>query len=200
MISAGTDTSAVTLEWAMSNLLNNPEILMKVRAEIDDKIGLDQLIDESDIVNLPYLQNIVLETLRLYPAVPLLLPHMSKEDCKVAGYDMPRGTILLANAWAMQRDPKLWDEPERFKPERFEKEGETHKLMMPFGIGRRACPGAGLAQRLVSLTLGALVQCFEWERSGEELLDMTEDDGVTLPKMMPLRVMCKSRNIVSKVM
>ncbi|EOA16584.1 hypothetical protein CARUB_v10004749mg [Capsella rubella] len=200
MISAGTDTSAATLEWAMSSLLNHPEILMKVRAEIDDKIGLDRLIEESDIVNLPYLQNTVSETLRLYPAVPLLLPHMSSDDCKVAGYDMPRGTILLANAWAMQRDPKLWEEPERFKPERFEKEGEIHKLMMPFGIGRRACPGAGLAQRLVGLTLGALVQCFEWERVGEELVDMTEDDGVTLPKMMPLRAMCRARNIVSKVM
>lgn len=200
MISAGTDTSAATLEWAMSSLLNHPEILMKVRAEIDDKVGLDRLIDESDIVNLRYLQNTVSETLRLYPAVPLLLPHMSSDDCKVAGYDMPRGTILLVNAWAMHRDPKLWEEPERFKPERFEKEGEIHKLMIPFGIGRRACPGAGLAQRVVSLTLGTLVQCFEWGRVGEELVDMTEDDGVTLPKMMPLRAMCRARNIVSKVM
>ncbi|CAN8275570.1 unnamed protein product [Cochlearia groenlandica] len=116
MISAGSDTSAVTLEWAMSSLLNHPEILMKVRSEIDDKIGLNRLIEESDIVNLHYLQKVVSETLRLYPAVPLLLPHMAREDCKVAGYDMPRGTILLANAWAMHRDPNLWEEHERFNP------------------------------------------------------------------------------------
>ncbi|KAL0686673.1 hypothetical protein Bca4012_086350 [Brassica carinata] len=190
----GTDTSAVTLEWALSNLLNHPEVLKKARAEIDDKIGFDRLVDEPDIVNLPYLQNIVSETLRLYPAVPLLLPHVSSDDCKVAGYDVPRGTMVLTNVWAMHRDPKLWEDPELFKPERFEKEGEAEKLL-PFGMGRRACPGAGLAQRLVSLVLATLVQCFEWERVGEELVDMTEDKGVTLPKLVPLRTMCKSRPI-----
>ncbi|KFK30358.1 hypothetical protein AALP_AA7G251000 [Arabis alpina] len=199
LIVAGTDTSSVTLEWAMSNLLNHPEILKKARIEIDDTIGLDRLVDEPDIVNLPYLQNIVSETLRLYPAVPLLLPHVASEACKVGGYDVPSGTMVLINAWAMHRDPKLWEDPEMFKPERFEKEGEAEKLM-PFGMGRRACPGAGLAQRLVSLALGTLVQCFEWERVGEELVDMTEAKGGTLPKAMPLRTMCKARSIVGKLM
>ncbi|CAA7035866.1 unnamed protein product [Microthlaspi erraticum] len=193
LVIAGTDTSGVTLEWAMSSLLNHPEILKKARAEIEEKIGLDRLIDESDIVKLPYLQNIVSETLRLYPAAPLLLPHFSSEDCKVAGYDMPRGTILLTNAWAMHRDPELWDEPERFKPERFEKVEEDAQKLLPFGMGRRACPGAELGKRLVSLALGCLIQCFEWERVGEELVDMTEGNGVTMPKAIPLRVMCKAR-------
>uniref|UniRef100_A0A1J3G4Q4 Cytochrome P450 81D11 n=1 Tax=Noccaea caerulescens TaxID=107243 RepID=A0A1J3G4Q4_NOCCA len=198
LVVAGTDTSGVTLEWAMSNLLNNPEILKKSRTEIDEKIGLDRLMDESDIVNLPYLQNIVSETLRLYPAVPLLLPHFSSDDCKVAGYDMPRDTMLLTNAWAMHRDPSLWEEPETFKPERFEKEGEAQKLM-PFGKGRRACPGAELGKRLVTLALGCLIQCFEWERVGEELVDMVEDKGLTMPKANPLRAMCKARTAVGKM-
>nr|QWK52305.1 cytochrome P450 81D4-2 [Isatis tinctoria] len=198
LVIAGTDTAAVTLEWALSNLLNHPEILQKARAEIDEKIGLDRFIEESDIVNLPYLQNIVSETLRLYPAVPLLLPHLSSDDCTVAGYDIPRGTMVLTNVWAMHRDPKLWEDPEIFKPERFEKEGEAEKLM-PFGMGRRACPGAGLAQRLVNLVLGTLVQCFEWERVGEELVDMNEEKGATLPKLVPLRTMCKARPIVGKL-
>ncbi|XP_010437239.1 PREDICTED: cytochrome P450 81D11-like [Camelina sativa] len=198
LVVAGTETSEVTLEWAMSNLLNHPEILEKVRAEINDKIGSDRLIEESDIVNLPYLQNTVSETLRLYPAVPLLLPHLSSDECKVAGYDMPRDTILLTNAWAMHRDPGLWEEPERFKPERFEKEGEAQKLI-PFGMGRRACPGAELGKRLVTLALGSLIQCFEWERVGEELLDMTEAEGITMPKAIPLRAMCKTRVAVSKM-
>lgn len=182
----------------MSNLVNHPEILKKARIEIDEKVGLDRLMDEQDIVNLPYLQNIVSETLRLYPAVPLLLPHVSSEDCEVGGYHVPRGTMVLVNAWAMHRDPKLWEDPEIFKPERFEKEGEAEKLM-PFGMGRRACPGSGLAQRLVSLALGTLVQCFEWERVSEELVDMTEDRGATLPKALPLRAMCKARSIVGKL-
>ncbi|CAH8274027.1 unnamed protein product [Arabidopsis lyrata] len=198
LVLAGTDTSAVTLEWAMSNLLNHPGILEKARAEIDEKIGSDRLVEESDIGNLHYLQNIVSETLRLYPAVPLLLPHFSSDECKVAGYDMPRRTLLLTNVWAMHRDPGLWEEPERFKPERFEKEGETRKLM-PFGMGRRACPGAELGKRLVSLALGCLIQCFEWERVGEELVDMTEGEGITMPKATPLRAMCKARAVVGKV-
>ena len=115
MIIAGTDTVAITLEWALSNLLNHQGILKKARIEIDDKIGLDRLVDEPDIVNLPYLQNIILETLRLYPAAPLLLPHLSSEDCQVGGYDMPRGTMLVMNVWAIHRDPELWEEPERFQ-------------------------------------------------------------------------------------
>ncbi|CAN8290294.1 unnamed protein product [Cochlearia groenlandica] len=195
LVIAGTNTASVTLEWAMSNLLNHPEILEKARAEIDEKIGYDRFLDESDIANLHYLQNIVSETLRLYPQVPLLLPHFSSEDCKVAGYDMPRGTMLLTNAWAMHRDPSLWEEPERFKPERFEKEGEALKLMA-FGMGRRACPGAELGKRLVSLALGSLIQCFEWERVGEKLVDMTEGEGLSMPKATPLRAMCKARAIV----
>jgi cytochrome P450 len=198
LILAGTDTSAVTLEWALSSLLNNPEVLKKVRDEIDNQIGLDRLLEESDIPNLPYLQNIVSETLRLYPAGPLLVPHISSEDCKVGGYDMPCGTMLLVNVWAIHRDPRLWDDPASFKPERFEKEGETHKLLT-FGLGRRACPGSGLARRLVSLSLGSLIQCFEWERIGEEEVDMTEGGGLTMPRAIPLVAMCRARAFVGKI-
>ncbi|EOA34044.1 hypothetical protein CARUB_v10021544mg, partial [Capsella rubella] len=118
LILAGTDTSAVTLEWALANLLNNPDVLKKARDEIDNKIGLDRFVEESDISNLPYLQNIVFETLRMYPAAPLMVPHVASEDCKVGGYDMPSGTRLLVNVWAIQKDPQLWDDPTSFKPER----------------------------------------------------------------------------------
>ncbi|KAG2319135.1 hypothetical protein Bca52824_012348 [Brassica carinata] len=173
-------------------------IILKARIEIDDKIGLDRLVDEPDIVNLPYLQNIILETLRLYPAAPLLLPHLSSEDCQVGGYDMPRGTLLLMNVWAIHRDPELWEESERFKPERFDKEGEAQKVM-PFGLGRRSCPGAGLAHRLMGLTLASLVQCFEWERVGVEQIDMRERKGVTMPKKEPLRAMCRARVIAGNM-
>lgn len=202
LIMAGTDTSAVTLEWAMTNLLNNPEVLTKAKEEIDAKIGdEDRLIEESDLANLDYLQCIVWETLRLHPAAPLLLPHMPSEDCTIGGYDVQRGTLVLVNAYAIHRDPTVWDDPEVFKPERFEKEviKEGPKLM-PFGLGRRACPGAGLAQRVVKLALGSMIQCFEWKRIGNEKIDMSQGKGVTTPKAQPLEALCKARPIVNKVL
>ncbi|WRX20104.1 Cytochrome P450 - like 10 [Theobroma cacao] len=200
MLLAGTDTSAVTLEWAMSNLLNNPDVLKKARTELDSQIGQENLIDEPDVSKLQYLQSIIFETLRLNPSVPLLLPHMASTDCRICGYDVPRDTIVLINAWAIHRDPTLWDDPTSFKPERHGNgERESNKLM-PFGLGRRACPGAGLAQRVVGLTLGSLIQCFEWERVSEKEVDMAEGNGITMPKVVPLEAMCKARPIVNKVL
>ncbi|KAL5753057.1 hypothetical protein ACOSP7_023233 [Xanthoceras sorbifolium] len=197
---AGTETSAVTLEWAMSNLVNHPKVLKKARAEMDAQVGQERLIDEPDVSELHYLQSIISETLRLYPAAPLLVPHMSSDNCTIGGYDVPRDTILLINAWAIHRDPKLWNDPISFKPERFKiGEGETRKIM-PFGLGRRACPGAGLAQRIVGLTLGSLIQCFEWERVGKDKVDMTEGRGITMPKTQPLEVLCKSRPITNNIL
>ncbi|EXB59542.1 Cytochrome P450 81D1 [Morus notabilis] len=200
LLLAATDTSAVTLEWAMSNLLNHPNILKKAKAELDAQIGQQQLVEESDLSKLNYLQNIISETLRLYPAAPMLVPHYSSDDCTIGGYDVPRGTILLVNAWAIHRDPKLWDDAESFIPERFENgESESYKLF-PFGLGRRSCPGIGLAQRVVGLTLGSLIQCFEWERTSEEEVDMAEGKGLTMPKVVPLVAVCKARPIMNVVL
>uniref|UniRef100_A0A803NFI3 Cytochrome P450 n=1 Tax=Cannabis sativa TaxID=3483 RepID=A0A803NFI3_CANSA len=197
LILAGTDTSSATLEWALSNLLNYPDILEKAKAEIDEKIG-EQLMDEDDISKLPYLNNIILETLRLFPSAPMLIPHFSSEDCTIEGYDIPRDTIVMVNAWAIHRDPKLWDDPTSFKPERFER-NNNDKYLMPFGLGRRACPGSGLAQRVLGLTLGSLIQCFEWKRIGEEKIDMTESKAVVMPKLVPLEIMCKARPIMNSI-
>lgn len=174
---AGTETSAVALEWAMSNLLNSPEVLEKARVELDTQVGQDRLIEEADVTKLQYLQNIISETLRLHPPLSMLLPHLSSEDCTVGSYDVPRNTMLMVNAWAIHRDPKIWADPTSFKPERFENGPvDAHKLIS-FGLGRRACPGAGMAQRTLGLTLGSLIQCFEWKRIGEEKVDMTEGGG-----------------------
>ncbi|KAA8531632.1 hypothetical protein F0562_006651 [Nyssa sinensis] len=199
MILAGTDTAAVTIEWAMSLLLNHPDVLKKAKVELDTHVGQDRFIDESDLSKLHYLRCIILETFRLCPAAPLLVPHMSSDDCTIGGYNVPRDTIVLVNAWSIHRDPEFWDDPTSFKPERFEGgDVEAHKLM-PFGMGRRACPGAGLAQRVVGLTLGSLIQCFEWERVSEMEVDLTEGKGLTMPKAEPLEVMCKAREIMHKV-
>lgn len=199
MLTAGTDTSSVTIEWAMSNLLNHPDVLKKAREELDREVGEEQLIEEADLGKLNFLQNIISETFRLYPATPLLLPHMASEACTVGGYNVPRNTILLVNSWAIHRDPQLWPDAASFQPERFDDgEGDSKKLM-PFGMGRRACPGNGLAQRMVGLTLGALIQCFEWEKVDENEIDMSEGKGLTMPKAHPLLAMCKARQIIKNV-
>ncbi|KAL6219774.1 hypothetical protein ACLB2K_007533 [Fragaria x ananassa] len=201
LLLAGTDTSAVTIEWAMSNLLNHPSVLKKARAEIDAQLHQERLVDESDISKLHYLESIIFETLRLYPAAPMLVPHFASNDCVIGGFDIPSDSMVLVNAWAIHRDPKLWDDPQSFKPERFESGNkDKENKLMPFGMGRRACPGAGLAQREVSLTLASLIQCFEWERVSEKEIDMIEGEGLTMPKLVPLEVMCKPRSFFNKVL
>ncbi|XP_062003991.1 cytochrome P450 81Q32-like [Rosa rugosa] len=200
MLLAGTDTSSLTMEWAMSNLLNHPEVLKRARAELDAEFGQERLIDEPDIFKLPYLQSIISETLRLYPTAPLLVPHYTSDDCTIGGFDVPCDTIVMINVWAIHRDPTLWDDPESFKPERFANGGEEPYKFMPFGQGRRACPGMGLAQRVVGLALGSLIQCFDWEKVSEMKVDMTEGKGLSMPKAVPLEAMCKARPIVNKVL
>ncbi|XP_044510242.1 cytochrome P450 81C13-like isoform X2 [Mangifera indica] len=194
MLVAGVDTTAITLEWAMSLLLNHPEALKKLRAEIDDKIEDGRLLNELDLVNLPYLACVIHETLRLYPPTPLLLPHLSSESCTVGGYDIPQGTMLIVNAWAMHRDPKVWDEPSKFMPERFEAAsgGREGFKYIPFGSGRRACPGAAMAVRTASMFLGSLTRCFDWEKVGKEV-DMSEQCGISLTKAKPFVAKCRPR-------
>ncbi|CAA0841009.1 cytochrome P450- family 81- subfamily D-polypeptide 2 [Striga hermonthica] len=200
MLLAGTDTSAVTVEWAMSALLNNPEKLQKARIEIDNLVGKDRLINESDVPNLHYLQHIISETFRLFPTAPLLVPHEASADCTIGGYHIPRGTILMANAWAIHRDPKIWDDPTSFIPERFEAAEVGPTKLMPFGLGRRSCPGMGLAQRVVGLTLASLIQGFDWQRVDEALVDLTEGTGLSMPKLQPLEAMCRARDVLHNVL
>ncbi|KAF7849468.1 hypothetical protein BT93_L0762 [Corymbia citriodora subsp. variegata] len=196
---AGTDASSITIEWALANLLNHPSILEKAKTEIDTHCQ-DHLVDESDLLKLSYVQNIISETLRLHTPAPLLIPHYSSNECIVGGYDVPCGTIVLINAWAIHRDPEQWPNPMAFKPERFEGgEGQMNRLMLPFGMGRRACPGAPLAHKVVGLTLASLIQCFEWKRIGEEEVDMAEGEGLTMPKEKPLEALCKAREIMNRV-
>ncbi|XP_047953596.1 cytochrome P450 81Q32-like [Salvia hispanica] len=192
LLVAGTDTMSIGMEWAMSLLLNHPESMDKVRAEIDANVPRDRLVDEEDLPKLSYLNNVITETLRLYPPVPFLIPHQSSEDCRVDGYDIPKGTMLLVNLWAIHRDPEIWDDPEKFKPERHEanREGE---FMLPFGAGRRKCPGGGIATRVLGLALGTMIHAFEWERVSHELVDMTHGTGFSIPKAKPLEALCKPR-------
>ncbi|XP_019156460.1 PREDICTED: cytochrome P450 81E8-like [Ipomoea nil] len=198
LLVAGTETTTATIEWAMSLLLSYPEVLHKLRYEIDNNVGHKHLLNESDLSKLPYLRCIINETLRLYPPVPLLLPHYSLEDCVVAGYDVPKHTTVMVNSWAMHHDPKVWEEPEKFKPERFEamggEEGEGFNYkFVPFGTGRRACPGNNMGLRLVSLALGACIQCFDWENTKEDKMRAAYLSRSILQKAERLEAMCTPR-------
>ncbi|KAK1436615.1 hypothetical protein QVD17_02397 [Tagetes erecta] len=198
LLAAGSDTSAGTMEWAMALLLNHPQVLKKAQAEMDRVIGNNRLVEESDMPNLPYLRCIINETLRLCPTTPLLAPHESSHDCVIGGYNIPRGTMLIINQWSIHHDPKVWTDPEKFNPERFEgvegSQGTRHGFkLLPFGGGRRSCPGEGLAVRMLGITLGAIIQCFNWERMSDDMVDMTEGLGIIMHKVVPLVAKCKPR-------
>ncbi|KAG6402537.1 hypothetical protein SASPL_134733 [Salvia splendens] len=202
LLIAGTDTSSGTMEWALSLMLNNPHVLKKAQAEIDGHVGHVRLLDESDLADLPYLRSVIAETLRMYPAAPLLVPHESSAECTVGGYRVPAGTMLLVNVWAIQNDPGCWEDATEFRPERFEKSGGGGGgcKRMPFGAGRRRCPGEALAVRVLGLGLGAVVQCFDWEREGAELVDMSEGGGVSLPRAAALMAYCRERSVAEALL
>ncbi|KAD1781288.1 hypothetical protein E3N88_42294 [Mikania micrantha] len=202
LLHGGINTSVETMEWAMSLLLNNPLVLNKAQAEIDSVVGYDRLVNETDLSKLPYLQCIIKETLRMHPTAPLLLPHESSKDCVVGGYNIPRGTMLFVNVWAIQNDPNIWESPDMFVPDRFEGKESLTKMkdgliILPFGSGRRRCPGENLALRIVGLALASLIQCFDWEHDGEGLVDMSESGGFTAPKAQPLVAKYRTRSVVA---
>ncbi|CAK9317108.1 unnamed protein product [Citrullus colocynthis] len=194
MLAAGTDTTSGTIEWAMSLLLNHPTVMKKAWIEIRERVGENRMVEEGDVSKLKYVEAIIYETLRLFPAAPLLVPHECSEDCRIEGFEVAKGTMLLVNAWAIHRDSKVWEDPTSFQPERFLNwEGVESYKWIPFGMGRRACPGAALAQRVVGLTLATLIQCFEWDKVDEQQIDVSEGSGITMPKAKALEAMCKPR-------
>lgn len=199
MILDGSDTTAVHMIWIMSLLLNNPHAMKQAQEEIDTKVGKSRWVGESDVKNLVYLQAIVKETSRLYPPVPLLLPHEAVQDCKVAGYDIPKGTRTYINAWKIHRHPKIWSESEKFMPERFltskssvDARGQ-HFEFIPFGSGRRSCPGINFATLVTHLTFARLLQGFAFSTSSNTPIDMTEGVGITLPKVNQVEVLVTPR-------
>ncbi|XP_040997569.1 cytochrome P450 CYP82D47-like [Juglans microcarpa x Juglans regia] len=199
LIAGGSDTNTVTLTWAISLLLNNRHVLKKAQDELDILVGKERVVEDSDISKLVYLQAIVKETLRLYPAAPLGAPREFNEDCIIGGYHVPKGTRLITNIWKIQTDSQIWSDPLEFKPERFL---STHKdfdvrgkkfELIPFGSGRRVCPGATFALQVVHLTLARIFQMFEISTPLNAQVDMTESFGLTNMKATPLEVLIKPR-------
>lgn len=199
MISGGTESSTVTLTWAMSLLLNNPWALEKAYQELDQVVGRDRGLKESDICNLVYLQAIVKEAMRLYPAGPLLGPREFYKDCFVAGYFVPKGTQLIPNIWKIQTDPRVWPDPFEFKPERFltthknvDLKGNNFELI-PFGSGRRGCPGIAFGLQMVHFALAGFLHAFRVKNPMTKVVDMGEHFGMANEKVVPLHVLVTPR-------
>lgn len=195
LFSAGTDTTSSTVEWAMAELLKNPEAMEKAKAELDQVVGKNKVVEESDIAKLPYLQAVVKETFRLHIPVPFLVPRKTEMESEILGYTVPKNAQILINVWAIGRDSTIWSDPTSFLPERFldceiDVKGQDFELI-PFGAGRRMCLGMSLGHRMVQLMLAALLHSFNWKlQDGVEPIDMdmTEKSGITLRKAQPLQV------------
>ncbi|XP_061955135.1 cytochrome P450 98A2-like isoform X1 [Populus nigra] len=200
MITAGMDTTAITVEWAMAELIKNPRVQQKVQDELDRVVGFERVMTEADFPNLPYLQAVVKESLRLHPPTPLMLPHRANTTVKIGGYDIPKGSVVHVNVWAVARDPALWKNPLEFRPERFFEEDVDMKghdfRLLPFGAGRRVCPGAQLAINLVTSMIGHLLHHFHWTTPDgvkPEEIDMSERPGIVTYMMTPLQAVATPR-------
>ncbi|CAI9109284.1 OLC1v1009085C1 [Oldenlandia corymbosa var. corymbosa] len=200
MLVATTDSSGTAVEWALSELLRHPESMKKLQKELGEKIGMDRTVEETELESLEYLNMVLKETMRLHPVGPLMLPHESMEDCEVDGFRIPKKSRILVNIWAIGRDPNVWPDPERFMPERFEKDdvdfrGQDFRLI-PFGSGRRSCPGLHLGFTVFRFLLAQLVHCFDWKLAYDiqpNELDMSEVFGLVTSRAQPLRVIPKYR-------
>lgn len=199
LLTGAADTIVVVFIWVLSLLLNNRPALEKVQEELDMHIGKERLVTESDLNQLEYLQAVVKESMRLYPAGGFSGPREFSEDCMVGGYHVPKGTRLLLNLWKMHRDPLVWSDPLKFKPERFltthkdvNVKGQNFELL-PFGGGRRACPAISLGLQMTHFALASLLQAFEISTPANAPVDMTVSPGMSTMKATPLEIMFKPR-------
>nr|USH99602.1 cinnamate 4-hydroxylase [Cephalotaxus hainanensis] len=181
---AAIETTLWSIEWGIAELVNHPHIQQKVREELDNVLGQGVQITEPDTTRLPYLQAVIKETLRLRMAIPLLVPHMNLHDAKLGGYDIPAESKILVNAWYLANNPTEWNNPQQFRPERFLEEEKNTEAngndfrYLPFGVGRRSCPGIILALPILALSIGRLVQNFELLPTPDHThVDTTEKGG-----------------------
>ncbi|PIM98302.1 Cytochrome P450 CYP2 subfamily [Handroanthus impetiginosus] len=191
MIFRGTDTVAILLEWILARMVLHPDIQAKAQLEIDTVIGTNTTLSDSDLPNLPYLQAIVKETLRIHPTGPLLSwARLAIQDTHVGPYFIPAGTTAMVNMWAITHDKRVWPEPEKFWPERFLEEdvaimGSDLRLA-PFGSGRRVCPGKNMGLATVQLWLAQLLQKFKWSASDKYGVDLAECLKLSMEMKHPL--------------
>ncbi|KAJ8748046.1 hypothetical protein K2173_001006 [Erythroxylum novogranatense] len=196
----GTDTTFVTLDWAMTELIMHPSIMRKAQAELSTVVGEKRKVEDSDLQHLHFMKAILKETFRLHPAGPLLIPRESMEDSVIDGYNIPAKTRVYLNVWAIGRDPKIWENPETFEPERFmgssiDFTGRNFELL-PFGAGRRGCPGISFGTAVMELGLAQLLHSFDWELPPgvtPKDIDNREFFGLGVGRTVPLHVIAKPR-------
>ncbi|KAJ0969477.1 hypothetical protein J5N97_022354 [Dioscorea zingiberensis] len=188
MFVAGTDTTNISLEWGMAELIRNPQVMKKLQNEVRGIQTGKTMLTEDDLSGMHYLKAVIKETLRLHPPAPLLLPRETMESCEIGGYHIPGKTKVIINFWSIGRDPKFWDNAEEFQPERFMNNPIDFKGLdyeyIPFGAGRRVCPGIQFAVSTLELAFANLVNRFDWKlpdyMKDEKEVDMTEAPGVTM--------------------
>uniref|UniRef100_A0A0D9WKP5 Peptidase C83 domain-containing protein n=1 Tax=Leersia perrieri TaxID=77586 RepID=A0A0D9WKP5_9ORYZ len=195
IFTAGSDTTATTVEWMLAELVNHPACMAKLRGELDAVVGRSRVVGEQDVPCLPYLQAVLKETLRLRPPA-VFAQRVTVEPVQVRGYTIPADTQVFFNIFSIGRDAAYWDDPLHFRPDRFLPGGAgasvdpkgQHTQLMPFGSGRRACPGMGLAMQAVPAFLAALVQCFDWAPPPSQALplDMEEAPALVSARKQPL--------------
>ncbi|KAL9224179.1 hypothetical protein vseg_000241 [Gypsophila vaccaria] len=201
LFGAGSDTSSNTIEWAIAELLKSPRAMEKAQNEVRQVFRGKEVFEDTRLDELKYLKDVIKETLRLHPPFPLLLPRQAMERCQIDGHEIAANTRVFINAWAIGRDPKSWKDPEKFNPERFE--GSTvdykgnHFELIPFGAGRRKCPGIGLGVATIELALAMLLYHFDWklpQGTTHEDLDMDETFGIVARRKNELHVIPAAYN------
>ncbi|KAJ8626016.1 hypothetical protein MRB53_019323 [Persea americana] len=200
MFLAGTDTTLATLVWSMTQLVRHPRVMKKAQEEVRRIVGDKEKVHEDDIQQMDYLKLVLKEVLRLHPPVSLLVPRECTEQCKINGYDIPVKTRLMVNVWAIMRDPELWEKPEEFWPERFADSSFDFKgqnfQYIPFGSGRRSCPGNFFGMATAELALASLLHSFDWklpDGMDAEDVDMNEALGLALHKKCALQLLATPR-------
>ncbi|MBA0798707.1 hypothetical protein Gohar_009271 [Gossypium harknessii] len=193
---SGIDTGAITMIWAMTELVRKPTAMKKAQNEIRSCIRKKGKLTENDASKLKYLKMTIKETLRLHPPVVLLVPRETMSQIKIGNYDICSKTRIAVNVWAIGRDPDIWNNPEDFIPERFidnpiDLKGQ-HFELLPFGAGRRIFPGMNMGMAVLELALANLLYCFDWKLpSGMTKMDidMEEEVSITVGKKFPLMLM-----------
>ncbi|KAK9006198.1 hypothetical protein V6N11_035243 [Hibiscus sabdariffa] len=190
----GTDTTSTMTEWVMADLMQHPEKMEKVMKELCDVVGLNNTVEEFHLPSLSYLNAVIKESFRMHPPLPLLFPRCCGQSLTLGGYTIPKGSRVFLNMWSINMDPNIWDNPSKFQPERFLNDTDKFDFRgndfryLPFGAGRRMCPGLSLGEKMLALLLASLLHSFEWKLPQGTELELSSKFGLVVKKKIPLRL------------